>query len=199
MYMDINSYKAIQQWAKDLEGVFTIADLKVALNENAEATFYRKLDKLVNDGTLIKVKRGIYTTRDATLTTISSRIDPTSYISTGTVLAQKAIIGSIPARKVQAVKMGRPRTYRCELGIIEHLSINPKYYFGFRPLNGILQATPEKAYLDICYYCFKGKSFSFNPASDINIQDLDFGIIAGYLDRFDKRFVTFFNSIWKDQ
>ena len=197
--MDINRYKAVQKWANDLDGVFSITDLKVVLDENTNPTFYRQLDRLVKTGTLIKVKRGIYATPDATLTAISNRIEPKAYISTGTILAQKAIIGSIPARKVQAVKIGRPRTYQCELGTIEHLSIDPKLYFGFMPLNGIRFATPEKAFLDVCYFYYKGKRFSFDPASDINIQDLDFTIISSYLDKYDKRFVTFFNRIWRNQ
>jgi len=197
--MDVNSYTTIQKWSRDLAGVFTIADLKVALEEDAEVTLYRKLSKLLEAKVLVKVKRGIYATPDAALTTISSRIAPDSYISTGTVLAQKAIIGSIPARRVQAVKTGRPRIYHCEQGIIEHLSIDPKYYFGFEPNNGLLWATPEKAFLDVCYYTFKRKTFSFDPISDVNRQDLDVDRINRYLDKYDPRFVTFYNRLWNKQ
>ena len=82
----------------------------------------------------------------------------------GTVLARTAIIGSIPARRVQAVKMGRPRTYRCELGTIEHLSITPRLYFGFGSIAGDLVASPEKAFLDVCYFTYRGRRFSFDPA-----------------------------------
>jgi len=66
-----------------LDGVFTIADLKVVLNENAEATLYHVLGKLAREGMLIKVKRGMYATPETSLTTLSSRIAPESYISTG--------------------------------------------------------------------------------------------------------------------
>jgi len=82
-------------------------------------------------------------------------------------------------------------------GVIEHLSIDPKYYFGFESRNGLLWATPEKAFLDVCYYRYKGKMFSFDPASDINYQDLDHSLITDYLARFDQRFVTYFSAIWK--
>lgn len=195
--MELDGSQTIQKWAQDLDGVFTIPDLKVALHENASTTLFRKIAKLVATGTLVKIKRGIYATPVATLTAMSSRIDPNSYISTGTVLAQRAIIGSIPAKRIQAVKVGRPRTYCCDQGVIEHLSIDPKYYFGFESRNGVLWATPEKAFLDVCYYRYKGKVFSFDPTSDINYQDLDSTIIANYLTRFDQRFITFFNTIWK--
>lgn len=194
--MDVNLYNTVRQWEMDQEGVFCLSDLKVLLDEDSEATLYRKLGALVKAGVLMKVKRGIYATPTASLTTISSRIEPDSYITTGTVLAQKAIIGSVPARKVQAVKIGRPRTYQFEGGIIEHLSIDPRLYFGFISKNGIRFATQEKAFLDVCYFYYKGKRFSFDPASDMNREGLDSKLIANYLEKYDQRFITFFNRIW---
>lgn len=195
--MDISRYRAVQKWAGELDGVFTIADLKVALDENAEATLYRVLADLTRSGVLMKVKRGIYATPEASLTTISSRIEPKSYVSTGTVLARRALIGSIPARKVQAVKVGRPRVYRCGLGIIEHLSISPRLYFGFNAVNGQQVATPEKAFLDVCYFAYRGHRFSFDPGTDVNLADLDFDTIDGYLQSYDSRFVSFFRRTWR--
>jgi hypothetical protein len=195
--MKIGQFTAVQSWAGELDGVFDVADLKVVLNENSNATLFRKLREFLRAGTLLKVTRGVYATPSASLTTISSRIEPESYISTGTVLAQKALIGSIPARKIQAIKIGRPRIYQCALGTIEHLSIDPKLYFGFVSLNGICFATPEKAFLDVCYYYYKGKRLSFDPASDVNFQSLDFSLISNYLNHYDKRFITFFNRIWR--
>lgn len=195
--MKIAQYRAMEKWADELDGVFTIADLKVALAENAEATLYRVLAEMVRRGDLIKVKRGIYATPGAALTTISTRIEPKAYLSTGTVLARTAVIGSIPARRVQAVKVGRPRIYRCELGTIEHLSISPRLYFGFTSVAGELVASPEKAFLDVCYFAYRGRRFSFDPATDINHEDLDFDTIERYLGSYDTRFVSFFNRTWR--
>ena len=195
--MNIGNYKAVVKWAAELDGVFTIADLKVALDEDAEPTLYRAVAGMVSNGTLIKVKRGIYATPDASLVTISSRIEPKAYISTGTVLARKALIGSIPARRVQAVKVGRPRTYHCELGTIEHLSISPHLYFGFTTASGERTATLEKAFLDVCYFTYRGRRFSFDPGTDIDLMRLDFDTIERYLEAYDTRFVSFFNRNWR--
>jgi Transcriptional regulator, AbiEi antitoxin len=195
--MDIKKYRDIEKWAKELDGVFTTADLKVALDENSEPTLYRAVNELVKSGVLIKVKRGVFATPEAALTMISSRIAPEAYISTGTVLAGKAIIGSIPARRVEALKIGRPRTYRCKLGTIEHLSISPRLYFGFTPVSGMLVASPEKAFLDVCYFAYRGRRFSFDPGSDVNLERLDFDTIARYLEFYDSRFVSFFNLNWR--
>lgn len=195
--MDIERYRAVEKWAEHVDGVFTIADLKVALDERSEATLYRLLSDMVKEDLLIKVKRGIYATPGASLKTISTRIEPRAYISTGTVLAGRAIIGSIPARKVQAVKTGRPRTYRCKLGTIEHLSISRRLYFGFTSVSGALIASPEKAFLDVCYFAYRGRRFSFDPGTDINLEALDFRAIERYLKFYDSRFVSFFNRIWR--
>lgn len=194
--MNVGRYKAVEKWVEAQEGVFTSSDLKVALDEESDATLYRAIAALVRNGVLIKVKRGIYATPGAGLDVVSSRIEPDSYISTGTVLARNATIGSIPARRVQAVKVGRPRMYRCELGVIEHLSIAPRLYFGFKSENGRRVATPEKAFLDVCYFTFKGKRFSFDPVTDVNLQDIDFALVGDYLDRYDSRFRSFFNRTW---
>lgn len=192
--MSIEGYKAILKFSKDLEGVFTLPDLKVILDEQTEVTLFRAVRKLVESGDLIKIKRGFYATPDASLAEISCRIEPTSYISTGTVLAKNAIIGSIPARRLQAIKTGRPRTYKCQLGTIEHLSIAPHLYFGFNNINGKNIATKEKAFLDVCYYYYKGKNFSFDPATDINQADMDMQVVNAYLKKYDKQFVSFFKK-----
>jgi len=198
MRMSIEGYKAVLKFSKDLEGVFTLPDLKVILDEQTEVTLFRAVRKLVESGDLIKIKRGFYATPDASLAAISCRIEPASYISTGTVLAQNAIIGSIPARRLQAVKIGRPRTYKCQLGTIEHLSIAPHLYFGFNTSNGKKIATKEKAFLDVCYYYYKGKTFSFDPAMDINQADMDMTVVNAYLKKYDKQFVSFFKKFTGD-
>jgi hypothetical protein len=195
--VNIKHYKALEKWAPELDGVFTMADLRVALDEDAEPTLYRAVAGMVGNGALIKVKRGIYATPDASLTAISRRIEPKAYLSTGTVLARKALIGSIPARRVQAVKVGRPRVYRCALGTIEHLSISPRLYFGFSTVSGERIATPEKAFLDVCYFTRRGRRFSFDPGTDINLTGLDFDVIERYLEAYDPRFVSFFNRTWR--
>ncbi len=197
--MDAGVYRAIQRWAEELDGVFTLSDLRVIFGDVGDAALYKRLPGLVDAGTLIKVKRGIYATPDALLVSISNRIDPSAYISMGTVLARCAAIGSVPVRKVQAIKTGRPRRYECGLGVVEHLSITPRLYFGFEPVDGILCATPEKAFLDVCYYAYRNRRFSFDPAGDVNTSDFSRERVAEYLLCYDERFAAYFNRIWGKQ
>jgi hypothetical protein len=195
--MKSSDVKNIEKWASELDGVITMPDLKVVFGGQSEAALFKKLESAVREKVLIKVKRGIYGLPGSSLETISARINPDSYISTGTVLASKAIIGSVPVRRIQAVKIGRPRVYECEIGIIEHLSISPNLYFGFEAVSGIKFATAEKAFLDVCYFYFKGRRFSFDPESDVNYGGLKAEIISDYLGKYDRRFVSFFRRIWK--
>lgn len=194
--MNIDRHQIIKRWTEELDGVFTLADLKVALDVDSEATLFRSLADLTDRGTLVKVKRGIYAVPQASLEVISSRIEPQAYVSTGTVLARNAIIGSIPARRLQAVKCGRPRTYQCPLGTIEHLSITPRLHFGFEFERERRVATPEKAFLDVYYFLYKGKAFSFDPSTDANVDALNENLIADYLVHYEPRFVSFFERIW---
>lgn len=197
--MDMASYRLIQRWADELDGVFTLADLRVLLGDRTEAALYKRVAALVREGVLLKVKAGIYAIPEADLTVISNRIDPEAYISTGTILARAALIGSVPVGRVQAVKRGRPRTYRCELGSIEHLSISPRLYFGFESADGVRRATVEKAFLDVCYYTYRGRQFSFDPATDVSVADLDRQRVEAYLEHYDPRFMRYFTRIWGDR
>ena len=194
--MELEKYKQITNWANELGGVLAISDLKVAFNTDSTASLFRAINEFLRAGEFIKIKRGFYATPSAKLSTVAQRLYPKSYISTGTVLAKEALIGSIPAKKIQSVKVGLPRIFECELGTIEFLSIAPKLYFGFRNINGELVATPEKAFLDVCYYYYKGKTFSFDPQSDIAYDELDQKVLSNYLPKYDKRFLTYYKKKW---
>ena len=199
--MDIETYKSICKWSEELDGAFTLSDLRIALtpkqktlNSNSLSTVYRQIEKLVQSKDLIKIKNSIYAAKNATLASIATRIFPNAYISTGTVLAKYNIIGSIPEKKIQLIDTGKPRIFNSELGTIQALSIKPELFFGFERINGVLIATPEKAYLDTCYYYYKGKKFSFDLDTDINTSLLNIKLINQYLKKYDLRFQTYFKN-----
>lgn len=179
-----------------MDGVLTLSDVRVLFARYSDAAVFKKLEALVCDGVLVKVKRGVYALPSASLAAISQRLARQSYISTGAVLAKTLVIGSVPARRVQAVKVGRPRTYRCAIGIVEHLSVKKELFFGYEVRDGILYATPEKAFLDVCYFLSKGRRFSFDPVTDVNLDLLNPSRIREYLMKYDQRFVSFFQSRW---
>jgi hypothetical protein len=188
--------ESIQACAERLDGVFTLADLRVLFADRSEIALFKKLEAEVRQGALVKVKAGVYALPGASLPAVSQRLMPRSYVSMGTVLAEALAIGSVPARRVQAVKVGRPQVYRSAIGVVEHLSVKPDFFFGYEPRNGALMATPEKAFIDVCYFLFKGHSFSFDPVADVDLDVLDGGRIRDYLARYDSRFIRFVETGW---
>jgi hypothetical protein len=95
------------------------------------------------------------------------------------------------------VKIGKTRCYESDLGVIEHLGIAPHLYFGFCSESGKpVTATPEKAFLDVCYFHFKGHRFGFDPDTDVNIDDLNRQILNDYLLKYDVRFRTYVKRVW---
>jgi hypothetical protein len=191
--LNIN-YKQIIKWAEELDQIFTIKDLQVMGKYSSDLKVFRSVRKLLENGDLIKIKRGLYATPQASLVKVSSRIYPDSYISTGTVLAKYLVIGSVPIRRVQAIKIGAPRTFSTPLGKIEYLSISPKLFFGFERVDNQLWASPEKALLDAYYFTFKGRALSFDLDQDVNLEGLDRGKIARFLKVYDPRFRKYFNK-----
>jgi len=188
----------LEGWAEELDGVFRLSDLRVLYGELSEAGVYKKIRGLVTEGRLMKVKRGVYALPSASLVSISARIDPSAYLSVGTALSRHVLIGSVPARRLQAVKVGVPRTYSCAQGVIEHLSLSPRLFFGFVMENGIRIATPEKAWLDTCYYAYRGRSFPFDLDTDVNRDGLDEARITRYLGAYDPRFRNQYIRNWRE-
>ena len=193
--MKVSDVMAVDHWTEALDGVFTLGDLRVLFGHQSEAALYKKLEGFIAQGILVKVKRGLSTRPDVPLPVIASRIEPTADISLGTVLARHALIGSVPARRVQAVKVGRPRSVTIGDRSIELLSIAPRLFFGFVTEGGVRWARPEKAYVDACYSTYRGASLSFDVAVDVDATRLDTGLLAEYLGPYDPSFVHFFHEM----
>jgi predicted transcriptional regulator of viral defense system len=187
----------INKWSKSLDGVFTLSDLAVLFSETSRPNLFKIINKLINENILVSVKRGLYSVPGASLNVISNRICKSSYISMGSVLAENLVIGSVPVRRIQAVKVGPPRKYDFALGKIEHFSIADRLYFGYENKNGFNIALPEKAFLDACYFYYKGKRFSFDLDTDVDLEQMNRSLIQEFLSEYDKRFITFYKSRWK--
>jgi hypothetical protein len=195
--MKLKDSIVLEQWSEPMRGVFSLADLRSLYSCVSDAGLYKKIEQLIATGLLIKIKRGLYARPSAPLTEISSRIAPEAYISTTAILEKNMMIGSVPARRIQAVKRGVPRTYTFATGVIEHLSIAENLFFGFTTENGIRFATPEKAWIDTCYYACRGRDFSFNLDTDVTLDGLDNETLTQYLDAYSERFRNWFNLNWR--
>jgi predicted transcriptional regulator of viral defense system len=189
--------RLVQRFAAAQAGVFAKSDLQSLLAERHPAAFVRRVGALERDGILRRFVRGWYVTGEFSLSVLSQRIAPRSYVSFGTVLADRLLIGSNPARKVMAVKIGKARRYR-NLGYeIEHVGVTPLLYFGFEGRrDGVQYADAEKAVLDVLYFHSRGHRYVFDIYSDIAFDKLDRRRLEAYLRRFrNQKFVTFAKRI----
>lgn len=180
----IDDIKAIQQFKSDLNGVFSVSDLKILMPSRNSETFYRRIKALENEYILKRFIKGFYVTEEFDLKTLSQRISPSSYISLDTILAEELLIGTVSRNEIKAVKIGKKREYITDYGRIIHFGISPHVYFGFYRKNGINIACKEKAFLDVLYFYTKGTRYYFDVYSDINIEQLDVNKLDKYLNQY---------------
>jgi predicted transcriptional regulator of viral defense system len=174
-----------------IRNVITVGELRTLFPKVGNDALMKFLKRLILKGTLLKVKAGLYATKNASLIDISYKLNSETYLSFDSVLSKYGIMGSVPSRHVAWIKVGSPKMFKCDLGLISHYSINSKYFFGYRTVEGIQEATPEKAFIDICYFLSKGKHFSFNITSEIYVKDFNTQLIEEYLQNYPKRFVDY--------
>ncbi len=164
-----------------LQGVFSVFDIKNLLRESKPALIYKHIAQLEKQKILTRFTRGYYVTPDFSLEVLSQRVCPQSYISCGNVLAKNLVIGSIPAKTITAIKIGKNKIYKSPIGTLVYFGIAPHLFFGFETQKGISFANKEKAFLDTLYFYQRGHKFSFNIFQDINIKSLDVKTIQRYL------------------
>ncbi len=194
--MNISDEQKIETLAAEMDQVFSLGDLRVLFHENTDAGLYKRLNRLEARGFLVKIIRGYYARPAARLERICQRVQPDACLTAGTVLARELLIGTVPARSVQAIRVGRPRTYETPFGNVRILSVKPTLYSGFAVEDGLRYALPEKAFLDACYFTYKGHRFPFDPATDVDMSRLDAGRLRGFLPFYDRRFLRFYERIW---
>jgi hypothetical protein len=192
MKYGINDSLLIAKWAPALNGVFTVFDLKNLLNETNSVVFYRRINTLIQTGILRQFTRGIFITSDFNKETLAMKINEKSYISLGSALSKALLIGSIPEKRLYTIKIGRNRTYKDDSFTITCLGITPVLFFGYKSVEGVNIALPEKAFLDTLYFYTKGQNYSFDIFSDIDVHSLDKKLILKWLNEYkNKRFRTF--------
>lgn len=183
----------IGRLASSQAGVFSKADLQTALAEPHPSAFVRRMSALETLGVLRRFARGWYVADPFELAVLSQRLAPDSYVSFGSVLADRLVIGTAPDRRITAVKLGKGRTYAGLGFAIEHVSIAPHLFFGFDVArNGVRYADAEKAVLDALYFHLRGRRYVFDVFSDLALDRLDRGRLSAYLERYrNPKFIAF--------
>jgi hypothetical protein len=186
--------------SKEQNFVFSEIDLKVLLNTRYDQSFYRAYNQLETMGLVKRFSRGIYVAPGFNLIEVNRKIAPESYVSFEYVLAKNSLIGTYSSGLLRSVMTtGRARRFRFKDNLIEQLKIKKELYFGFNTIDGYNIATPEKAFIDCLYFYTKGKKYSFDIFSDIDLSMLDRKLMARYLLKYENpKFVAFVKGVLSD-
>jgi hypothetical protein len=184
--LEIQSLQAAQG------GVFSLADLRAALDEPHRAALFRRIRQLLATGVLSRCTNGIFVTKQFDLAVLSQRIAPDSAISFETVLARELVIGPSPSRRISAIRNGRSQTYEARGFEVAHHHLSPNLRFGEETRDGVRYTVPEKAMLDVLTFHLRGRRALFDVRTDVNLDKLDVDLLREYLGRYkNPRFVAF--------
>lgn len=161
---------------------FTVADLEKIL-EMRRDSLYVTLNRLVKDGVLIRLRRGVYQPefQGLELERTANELYYPSYLSFESALSRYGILSQIPYTLTFA-------TYRRSKKIllrdreVEYRQLKKEYFFGYKLEKGLYIAEPEKAVLDQLYMISKGKA-----SSEISEWSL-IGLKKGKLFQYSKYF-----------
>ena len=196
MNLSLKNFVLLEKWAAQMGGVFSISDLRNLFNENNPVLLYRQIKSLVDNKVLTRFKKEFYVTNTFNAEVLAQKLYPNSYMSLGTVLAKKMLIGSIPEKTVYSIKTGRTRFFKSQSTSLMYLSIAPHLYFGYEYDNGLRYAIKEKAFIDTLYFYQKGFTFSFNIFEDIDLSRIDRKKADSMLAQYkNPKFVTFVKGV----
>ncbi|MEM6675917.1 MAG: type IV toxin-antitoxin system AbiEi family antitoxin domain-containing protein [Planctomycetota bacterium] len=188
--------QTIQGLSESQSGVFRLEDLRAALAEPHRAALYRRIDRLVEVGALVRFARGTYVAPTFDAQVLSQRLAPDSAMSFETVLADNLVIGPRPARRLSAIREGRSRTYEGAGWTLEHHRLDPSLRFGELVEDGVRRTVPEKALLDVLTFHQRGRRALFDVYSDVDLDRLDRGVLESFLERYrNPRFVAFARDV----
>jgi len=187
----------IMELAAQMGGVFSSADLASIIAGGSDLYNQRMVNRIVNAGLISRVQKGFYVTKNFDLSLLAVRINEASYVSMDSALAMRAVIGTVPKRRLAVVHTGRKRKIITSEGMIIYYSIAPEFYFGFsKQPNGTNVADPEKAYIDLLYFYVKGARFIIDPFSDVHVESLNRKKLYEYLKRYKNfKFVKFVKGL----
>lgn len=160
---------------------FSIQDLRKLFPDDPNIKI--QINRLVNNGTLIKITRGVYKLPNTTLDLekLSTQIYTPSYISFESALSKYGIIN----QGIYKITLATTRhSKKMELLDIpcEYTQIKPVLFFGFNFIGNIYLAEAEKAFLDEIYLIVLGKRII--NSNEWNTSSLDKLKIQKYLKRF---------------
>ena len=169
-------YNSIQDILIELSGhkkIFTVKDAAKIMNKSSK--YASKL--LSSNKYVTRIERGKYYINNGNqidFYEIASNIVYPSYISLFSAFEYYSITDQI-VKKYSVISIKRHRNIEMEKNLIEFNFIKREKFFGYKRINNIYIATPEKAFIDSIYYKYPEFSYveeSFNRAMRSKLIDV---------------------------
>lgn len=190
----------VRKYSSRMRGIFSTADLGNLFAEGNRVLLHRRIAVLTEAGVLTRFCRGIYVTAGFSPEALAGRIVEECYVSLGTVLAREMMIGTVPARTLYAVRVGKNRIFRGPGLTIEYVGLKQSLFFGYTAAEGIRYASAEKALLDTLYFHLRGRAYSFDIYQDIDVSRVDRSLVEQWLTTYrNPRFVSFVKGYLDDR
>lgn len=178
----MNNIKFLQKLTETGQPYFTTTDLGKILDVSQQSLSVT-LNRLVKDGVLIRLKRGVYQPvfQDRKLEKVANELYYPSYLSFESALSRYGILSQTPY--VLTFATSKP-SKRLNLGDkeVEYRQLKKEYFFGYILENGIYVAEPEKALLDHLYMISRG--LSADQISELSLIGLDKNKLIKYSRKF---------------
>lgn len=162
---------------------WSVADLEKILGYRSRQTLLVVLHRLVREGVLTRMRRGIYrvsihSVEGAYLATL---LYTPSYLSFESALSRYGILSQIPYAITLATTR-RSKKMTLDGTAVEYRQLREDLFFGHRLEKGLDIAEPEKAFLDALYLVKRGKL-------SLALEELDLsGLSLKKLDSYGSRF-----------
>ena len=180
------------RFAPEVGGVFSLSELSSLFDIANQQTLWLAVRQFETAGLLSRYCRGIYVAREFDSQILSAKVRTDSYISFGSALAYRRLIGTESPRLVTCVTPARAAEYSGDVNL-SYARISKDLFFGYETLqNGVKMADAEKAVLDTLYFYQHKKNFYFNIFQDIDFSTLSRKKLEAYLEQYkNPKFQTF--------
>ncbi|OGD19725.1 MAG: hypothetical protein A2Y69_06815 [Candidatus Aminicenantes bacterium RBG_13_59_9] len=173
----------VQRLGRFEKPYWSVADLQKVLSYKNRRTLLVALHRLVRQGVLIRMRRGIYrvSLRSADPAVMANLLYRPSYLSFESALARHGILSQIPYTVTLATTR-RSKKATLDGTAVEYRMLRADLFFGHRIVKGLDVAEPEKALLDALYLMKRGRLSL--PLEELDLSGLSAGKLKSYAARF---------------
>lgn len=164
---------------------WSVADLQKILGYKNRQTLLVVLHRLVGQGVLARVRRGIYRVSINSVegALLANLLYSPSYLSFESALSRYGVLSQIPYTITLATTR-RPKKMTLDGTAVEYRQLRGDLFFGHRLEKGLDIAEPEKALLDALYLLKRGKLRL--ALEELDVSGLSLRKLDAYASRFPR-------------